>query len=112
MAIGFALVHRERTGEGQYLDASLTDTYFHMHESSPPMVALRGERYRKTRNGSPHPDGGPTRGYLFKKDQYVLLTIPTPHQWRAFTRAMGMPELAEDPRFRSSRGRRDNDAEL
>jgi len=112
MAVGFALVHRERTGEGQYLDASLTDTYYHMHETSPPMVALRGDRYRKTRNGSQHPDGGPTGVYHFKDDQYVLLTVPTPHQWRAFCRAMGMPELADDPRFRSARGRRDNDAEL
>jgi CoA:oxalate CoA-transferase len=50
--------------------------------------------------------------YHFKGEQYVLLTIPTPHQWRAFTRAMGMPELADDPRFKSARGRRDNDAEL
>lgn len=112
MAVGFALVHRERTGEGQYLDASLTDTYYHMHEASPPMVALRGERFRKTRNGSQHPDGGPTGVYHFKDDQFILLTIPTPHQWRAFTRAMGMPELADDPRFKGARGRRDNDAEL
>ncbi len=112
MAVGFALVHRERTGEGQYLDASLTDTYYHMHEASPPMVALRGERFRKTRNGSQHPDGGPTGVYHFKDDQYILLTIPTPHQWRAFTHAMGMPELADDPRFKGARGRRDNDAEL
>jgi CoA:oxalate CoA-transferase len=112
MAIGFALVHRERTGEGQYLDASLTDTYFHMHETSPPMVALRGERYRKTRNGSQHPDGGPTGVYHYKGDQYILLTIPTPHQWKAFTRALKMPELADDPRFKSARGRRDNLLEL
>jgi CoA:oxalate CoA-transferase len=112
MAVGFALLHRERTGEGQYLDASLTDTYFHMHETSVPMVALRGAKYRKTRNGSQHPDGGPTGVYHYKDDQYVLLTIPTPHQWHAFTRAMGMPELANDPRFKSARGRRDNDLEL
>jgi CoA:oxalate CoA-transferase len=112
MAVGFALVHRERTGEGQYLDASLTDTYFHMHEASTPNVALRGAKFRKTRNGSQHPDGGPTGVYHFKGDQYVLLTIPTPHQWRAFARAMGMPELADDPRFKNARGRRDNDAEL
>ena len=112
MAVGFALVHRERTGEGQYLDASLTDTYFHMHEASTPNVALRGSKFRKTRNGSQHPDGGPTGVYHFKGDQYVLLTIPTPHQWRAFTRAMGMPDLADDPRFKNARGRRDNDAEL
>ncbi|MGH7839989.1 MAG: CaiB/BaiF CoA transferase family protein [Candidatus Binataceae bacterium] len=112
MAVGFALIHRERTGEGQYLDASLTDTYFHMHEASPPMVALRGEKFRKTRNGSQHPDGGPTGVYHFKGDQFILLTIPTPHQWRAFARAMGMPALADDPRFKGARGRRDNDAEL
>src|SRR4029077_6836994 len=49
MAVGFALVHRERTGEGQYLDASLVDTYFHMHETNVPMVALRGDKYRPTR---------------------------------------------------------------
>ena len=36
MAVGFALLHRERTGEGQYLDASLLDTYFHMHEQHVP----------------------------------------------------------------------------
>jgi crotonobetainyl-CoA:carnitine CoA-transferase CaiB-like acyl-CoA transferase len=112
MAVGFALVHRERTGEGQYLDASLTDTYFHMHEASTPNVALRGAKFRKTRNGSQHPDGGPTGVYRYKGDQFIQLTIPTPHQWRAFTRAMGMPELADDPRFKGTRGRRDNDAEL
>jgi crotonobetainyl-CoA:carnitine CoA-transferase CaiB-like acyl-CoA transferase len=112
MAVGFALLHRERTGEGQYLDASLIDTYYHMHETSPPMVALRGDKFRKTRNGSQHPDGGPTGVYHFKDDQYIVLTIPTGHQWHAFTRAMGMPQLADDPRFKSARGRRDNDSEL
>ena len=112
MAVGFALLHRERTGEGQYLDASLIDTYYHMHETSPPMVALRGDKFRKTRNGSQHPDGGPTGVYHFRDDQYVVLTIPTGHQWRAFTRAMEMPQLADDPRFKSARGRRDNDMEL
>jgi CoA:oxalate CoA-transferase len=112
MAVGFALLHRERTGEGQYLDASLIDTYYHMHEVSPPMVALRGDKFRRTRNGSQHPDGGPAGVYHFRDDQYILLTIPTRHQWRAFTRAMGMPQLADDPRFKSAHGRRDNDMEL
>lgn len=31
MAVGFALLHRERTGEGQYIETSLLDTYFNMH---------------------------------------------------------------------------------
>ena len=112
MAVGFALLHRERTGEGQYLDASLLDTYFHMHETNVPMVALRGDKYRPTRAGSQHPQGGPTGTYHYKGDEYIFLTIPTPHQFRQFCRAMGMPELADDPRFKSARGRRDNNAQL
>jgi CoA:oxalate CoA-transferase len=112
MAIGFALIHRERTGEGQYLDASLLDTYFHMHEASVPQVSLRGEKYKPTRNGSQHPGGGPTGIFHYRGDQYVYLCVPTPHQWVQMCRAMGMPELATDPRFKGARGRRDNMLEL
>lgn len=112
MAVGFALLHRERTGEGQYLDASLLDTYFHMHESTVPQVSMRGDKYRPTRNGSQHPGGGPTGIFHYRGDQYVYLTVPTPHQWRQMAVAMGMPALADDPRFKSARGRRDNNAEL
>jgi CoA:oxalate CoA-transferase len=107
MAIGFALLHRERTGEGQYLDASLLDTYFHMHEKTVPVVSLRGEKFRPTRSGSLHPDGGPTGAFHFRDGQYIFLTVP-PHQWPQLVRAMQMPELATDPRFKGVRGRRDN----
>jgi CoA:oxalate CoA-transferase len=112
MAVGFALLHHERTGEGQYLDGSLLDTYFHMHDSNVPMVSLRGDKYRPTRGGSQHPQGGPTGTYHYRGDQYIFLTIPTAHQWHQFVKAMGKPELADDPRFKSARGRRDNNAEL
>jgi CoA:oxalate CoA-transferase len=111
MAIGFALLHRERTGEGQYLDASLLDTYFHMHEKTVPIVSLRGDKFHPTRSGSLHPDGGTTGIFHFRGDQYVQITS-TPHQWPQFVRALGMPELATDPRFKDARGRRDNKEQL
>ena len=111
MAIGFALLHRERTGEGQYLDASLLDTYFHMHEKNVPVVSLRGDKFRPTRSGSLHPDGGPTGIYRYRDNQFVFITV-TPHQWPQLVRALKMPELATDPRFKHARGRRDNRHEL
>ncbi|MDO8434150.1 MAG: CoA transferase [Candidatus Binatus sp.] len=111
MAVGFALLHRERTGEGQYLDASLLDTYFHMHEKTVPIVSLRGDKFRPTRSGSVHPDGGTTGIYHFRGDQYVQITVP-PHQWPQLLRAMKMPELGTDPRFKNARGRRDNKEQL
>jgi CoA:oxalate CoA-transferase len=111
MAIGFALLHRERTGEGQYLDASLVDTYFHMHEKRVPLVSMRGDKFRPSRSGSIHPDGGTTGIFHYRDNQYVLLAV-TPHQWPQLLKAMKMSGLGEDPRFNSARGRRDNRLEL
>src|SRR5258708_14498733 len=107
MGIGFALLQRERTGEGQYLDASLLDTYFHMHEKTVPIVSLRGDKFRPTRSGSLHPDGGTTGIFHFRGDQYVQITS-TPHQCPQFVRALGVPELATDPLFKDARARRTN----
>jgi CoA:oxalate CoA-transferase len=107
MAIGFALLHRERTGEGQYLECSLVDTYFNMHEVNIPKASLRGQKFAPKRAGSIHPDGGPTGLFRYRDEQFIAIAA-MPHQWPPITKAMGRPELAEDPRFASPRARRDN----
>ena len=111
MAIGFALIHRERTGQGQHVESTLIDTYFHMHEVNVPRVSLRGDAFVPTRTGSQHPDGGPTGNFRYRDDAFITLTV-LPHQWPQLVKALGRPELIDDPRFNSARGRRDNDAEL
>jgi crotonobetainyl-CoA:carnitine CoA-transferase CaiB-like acyl-CoA transferase len=111
MSIGFALLHRERTGEGQYIDCSLVDTYFNMHEVNVPRASLRGAQFQPRRLGSLHPDGGPTGVFRCRNDEFVAIMV-LPHQWVQMTRAMNMPELAEDIRFRDARGRRDNNKAL
>ena len=60
MAVVVALLHRERTGEGQFIDCSLLDTYLQMHEDYIPRVGLRGDAASPERSGSQHPNGGPT----------------------------------------------------
>lgn len=110
MAIGFALLHRERTGEGQYIETSLLDTYLNMHEVALPRVSLR-KNYNPKRTGSQHPDGGPTG--IFKCGDGSYLTLATlPHQWDAFVDALEMPQLRTDARFTSASLRRDNNAAL
>jgi CoA:oxalate CoA-transferase len=111
MSIGFALLHRERTGEGQYIDCSLVDTYFNMHEVNVPKASLRGAKFQPSRMGSLHPDGGPTGVFRCRNDEFVSIMV-LPHQWVQMTRAMKMPELAKDARFGDARGRRDNNREL
>jgi CoA:oxalate CoA-transferase len=107
MAIGFALLHRERTGEGQHIDAAILDTYFHMHEVNVPRVALRGDTFSPRRSGSQHPDGGPTGLFCCRDGSYINITA-LPHQWGQLAAALGMPELTVDPRFKDARARRDN----
>jgi CoA:oxalate CoA-transferase len=111
MAVCAALVHRERSGEGQYLDGSLLDTYFHMHDMNVPKIALAGDRLRPTRSGSQAVGPGPAGVFRYREDQYVMILI-TPHQWPQVVRAMGKPELGSDPRFKGARARQANRFEL
>ena len=111
MAIGVALLHRERTGEGQYIDCAILDTYFHMHEVNVPRVAMRGDRFTPRRSGSQHPDGGPTGNFRCGDGRYLNITA-LPHQWGQLAAAIGRPDLADDPRFKDARARRDNNDEI
>src|SRR5262252_8744230 len=111
MAVGFALLHRERTGEGQYIDCSLLDTYFNMHEVNVPKCSLRGKQFQPPRMGSLHPDGVPTGVFRCRNDEFIAIMV-MPHQWPHMVKAMNMPKLADDPRFYHPRSRRDNNAAL
>lgn len=107
MAVGFALLHRERTGEGQYIDCSILDTYFNMHETNIPRVTMANSPYDPKRTGTQWPDGGPAGIFRCGDGQHIAMMVLT-HQWPQMVKALGMPELANDPRFKTSRGRRDN----
>jgi CoA:oxalate CoA-transferase len=111
MAIGFALLHREHTGEGQYIECSLLDTYFHMHEVNVPKATLRGPSFAPKRAGSLHPDGGPTGVFRYKGEEFIAIMV-MPHQWKQMVAIMNMPALADDPRFNTARARRDNNEAL
>lgn len=110
MAIGFALLHRERTGRGQFLEATLLDTYFHMHEVNVPRVSLR-KGYQPKRTGSQHPDGGPTGIFKCGDGSYLSMAL-LPHQWKLFCEAINRQDLLSDARFTSAALRRDNNASL
>ena len=105
MAVAVALLHRERTGEGQYIDCSLLDTYLQMHEDYIPRVGLSGAKALPTRSGSQHPNGGPTGIFDCGDGTYIQIMI-MPYQWPRLLKAMGMNELENDDRFNTPRNRR------
>src|SRR5262249_32622703 len=93
MSIGLALLHRERTGEGQYIECSLVDTYFNMHEVNIPKSSLRGPSFAPKRAGSLHPDGGPTGVFRYRGEEFIAIMV-MPYQWSQMIKAMNMPQLA------------------
>ncbi|MCC6708991.1 MAG: CoA transferase [Gammaproteobacteria bacterium] len=96
-AIGFALLHRERGGEGQYLDISLLDAYTGYHELNIHLYSLTNGEVEPTRSGSQHFAVCPL-GLFKSRDGYVCI-IALQNQWAPLCRAIGRPELIDDPRY-------------
>ena len=96
-AIGFALLHRERGGEGQYLDISLLDAYTGYHELNIHLYSITNGEVEPTRAGSQHFAVCPLG--LFKTPESYVCIIALQPQWPALCRAIGRPELACDPRY-------------
>ncbi len=108
-AIGFALFHRERTGRGQYLDISMVDSLFHMHELNVQSISL-GDGWKPGRVGSNHELVAPIG--VFKGPEGYLVIMALQLQWPNLCKAMNRPDLEHDPRFSESGPRAKNQDEL
>ena len=103
-AIGYALLHRERTGRGQYLEVTLLDSYFHCHEESVVLSSSSHGEIKPRRSGAHHETHCPV-GIFKGKEHYIFIIAITLEQWKSLCQAMGKPELGIDPRFKTEPGR-------
>jgi crotonobetainyl-CoA:carnitine CoA-transferase CaiB-like acyl-CoA transferase len=110
-AIACALLYRERTGRGQYLDLSLLDTYFHYHDLNVQMHALTRGEYKPTRAGLHSFYNAPV-GIFKAKDGYLIIQCPRDDMFAGLCRAMGQPQLTQDSRFIDNESRVKNSRAL
>ncbi len=110
-AILIALLHRERTGQGQYIEASL----FKAGIASLANQAanwLVGKTIPQ-RMGSDHPNIVPYGTiYCTKDGKEIVLAAGTDSQFKKLAIALGNPRLADDPDFSSNQNRVINKKEL
>jgi crotonobetainyl-CoA:carnitine CoA-transferase CaiB-like acyl-CoA transferase len=109
-AIGYALYHRERTGVGQYIDISMVDALYHMHELNVQAYTTTGGQYVPERSGSHHTLVCPCG--VFKGPEGYIALLVLDRQWPVMAKAMGRPELADDERFATGPKRAENRKEL
>ncbi len=104
-----ALLARERTGRGQFLDLSLMESQSSWLTTLASALLNCGETPQ--RSGNSHPNIVPYQ--VFKtKDKYVILAVGTEKLWHAFCDALGLAHLREDPRFATNAERNKNRGEL
>ncbi len=103
-SVACALLYRERTGEGQYIDVSLLDSYMHYHDFSLQTYTASKGKFIPTRGGAHHTGLVPCGVFRAAKG-YILIIAGLDHQWRGLLKAMGRLEFLEDERFRTVRDR-------
>jgi crotonobetainyl-CoA:carnitine CoA-transferase CaiB-like acyl-CoA transferase len=101
-----ALLHRQKTGEGQYLDVSqlacamyyTSETYRKADGELGPLPELDNEQA-----------GFDPLDRLYRTNDYwIAICCPKESQWLVLCEALGQPSLATDPRFRTNADRTAN----
>jgi crotonobetainyl-CoA:carnitine CoA-transferase CaiB-like acyl-CoA transferase len=104
-----ALHHREKTGEGQVIDASIFESVLNVMEATIPEYTVSD--YIRKRSGATLPNVAPSNIYSCLDGEFLIAA----NQDTVFTRlcaVMGQPELAQDERFATHTARGQNAAEL
>ncbi len=111
LAVMSSLIHRARTGRGMWIDLAMYQVGVSFLGEGLLDYAYNGRRTRRLGNRhetlSPH-GCYPCRG----NDQWAVIAVRSDEDWRAFCSALGMPALADDPRFANPVPRHQNQDEL
>lgn len=104
-AIMAALFHRERTGEGQFIDVALLDSIMPLMGWVAANLLIAGQP--PVLMGNDNFTAAPS-GTFRTQDGYINIAANEQKQWEALTEVLGVPELKTDPRFRERDVRKAN----
>ena len=110
-AVMAALLHREKTGQGQYIDLSQWEAAIMLLPEALMDYSMNGTQPERMGNRDPHmaPHG------VFRSkgdDRWVSLSVRDEAEWQRLCEVMGQPELSSDTRFASLVARKENEAAL
>ncbi|MCJ9751076.1 CoA transferase [Neorhizobium sp. BETTINA12A] len=97
-----ALRHRDRTGEGQYIDLALYDTQVAWLINAATNHLVSGKV--PGRIGNRHPNIAPYQTFATAAGD-IAIAVGNDRQFARFCTAIGRPDLAGDERFRHNRDR-------
>lgn len=110
MGILAAVIHRQQTGEGQFVDASMFDGALSWNALAAADTLASGR--------NPRPEGGLLNGgsyydyYRTQDGRYLAVGSLEPKFWRGFCQAIGRPDLVERGLARGGEDQRALKAEI
>ncbi len=102
IAVLAALTHRDRTGEGQYIDMALLDVQVALLANMNTNFLASGKP--PVRWGNAHPNIVPYQTFQ-TSDGWIIVAVGNDGQFRKFVEAGGRPQLADDERFATNPSR-------
>ena len=98
-----ALLHREKTGEGQWVHTSLLEAMLNKLDFQGARYTMLGDV--PAQQGNDHPTATPM-GAFACRDGRVNIAAASERMWRRFCDAVGADALKADPRYDSAAKRR------
>ncbi|WP_354673734.1 CaiB/BaiF CoA transferase family protein [Cupriavidus alkaliphilus] len=93
------LAQRARDGQGGHLDVSLLNAALALQQSSLTSYCADGQL--PERAGSAAPYSAPNQAFR-TADGWIMVAAYMPERWRRLCDVLGLPTLADDPRFATS----------
>ncbi len=113
LAMLSALFHRNRTGEGQWIDASQTEVGLFINGPAILDWSANGRIWTRTGNRSPYKQAAPHNVYQCAgDDRWIAIACFTDAEWRDLAKVAGHPEWANDERFKTLAARMANQPAL
>ncbi|MGC2443947.1 CaiB/BaiF CoA transferase family protein, partial [Candidatus Binatus sp.] len=117
LAALFALWHRRRTGKGQFVDLSQFEAVASVIGPALLDISVNGRVQSPPGYNSQEGPAAPHGVYKCRAvdgddDRWVAISVGTGPEWRRFVTAIGSPDWASDPKFRTLYMRMQHSAEL
>jgi CoA:oxalate CoA-transferase len=109
IALNAALLHRERTGEATKVDVALFDCQLALLENAIMRYTTSGEIPGPL--GARHPSITPFEAFK-AKDGDIIIAAGNDGLWVKLTEALGHPELAQKPQYKTNPLRNQNQQQL
>jgi len=104
------LMHRRRTGEGQFIDVSAVESLSCMIGDTIMDYAVNGTLARA--DGNRHAEMAPHGSYPCRNSEWISIAVASDAEWAALARLVGGAQLAGDPRFGTLALRHANERDL